>query len=681
MDRIHLSIDIETYCELDLSDVGVYAYASHPSFEILMAAVKYGADDPLIYDFTSPLELERFKHIVLPQLSDSGFHKYAFNATFELTCFEAYFDIELPTEQWTCTMVQCYVAGFPGSLDRAAKALNVAQKDSSGKNLINYFSKPCRPTVMNGGRTRNLWSHAPQKWEDFKYYCMQDTVSEYEVYQKVRRVDFDETERAMFVLDRKINKHGIKLDTDLVNGAVNIDIAVKERLRAAAIRLTGVENPNSLIQCKQWLSEQLGKDVTEFTEKSKKEMLRKGVPSTVATFINMSMQMSKTSVSKYTKMADMLCPDGRIRGILQFRGAARTARWAGRGVQVQNLTKHKTPAINALRDAIKTGDPDTVDLLFGEPLDYLSQAVRTAIVAEEGSRFIVADSSAIEARIIAWYCNCRWRLEVFATHGKIYEASAAKMFKVPIESITKDSPLRQKGKVAELALGFQGSVGAMLNMGALDGIIKPAVTPAEYEMLKTMDEDKLKDNALVISILKPIVDAWRAESPEVKQMWRDLEDAAMLCVKERRTVPTSYRGITFRFEMGAMTIELPSGRKLIYPRAHIANKVTEYGLKETVAFMAEDARKQWSKQHTYGGHLTENIVQATARDCLRDAMLALDSKGYEICMHVHDEIVAEMPYGKGTLAEMIQVMSKSPSWAKDLPMNAAGFESTFYMKD
>ena len=656
-----LNIDIETYCELDLRDVGVYRYAEHESFEILMLAYAVGDEPVKIIDFASAAEspeevkhhfrvVADFKHL----LTTHQVIKTAHNASFERTCMAKWFSLSMPPQQWRCTMVDSTRIGLPAALGQVAEVLKLdEQKDKAGTALINYFSKPCKPTQANGGRTRNLPHHDPEKWQQFLDYCKQDVEVERKIRRKIDSFPVPQTEQDLWTLDQLINDRGVQLDLSLMEGAVACDIEAKEKAMARAVELTGLSNPNSPTQLMQWLSEQ-GAELPNMQKATIDAFLEEYKTGPVHEALKLRQELSKSSIKKYGKMQSMVCSDGRVRGLFQFYGASKTGRWAGRGVQVQNLTKNKM-SLSRLTDArelIKQHDFDALDLLFSESQqDILSQLVRTCFVAKPGHKFIVSDFSAIEARVIAWFAGEQWRLRVFETHGKIYEASASQMFKVPIEEIGKGSPLRQKGKVAELALGYQGGPGALKAMGALD---------------MGLEEKELK----------PLVDAWRKANQNIVDFWYACNDAALTVVKD--SLPVTTHGVTFRKDKGFLLIDLPSGRSLSYAKPHIVegkfgDAVAHFGLGDT---------KQWERVESYGGKWVENIVQAVARDLLAVSMKRLERAGYPIVMHVHDEAVLEVPDTEEDALQIVEAMMGQPvSWAPGLPLEADGFETRFYKKD
>lgn len=650
-----MNIDIETYSSNDILKCGVYKYVEAKDFEILIIAYSIDGGSVSAIDMTmlDDTEFHAAYETFKIALFDPNVKKYAFNANFERTCLAKHFDVDMPPEEWSCTMVNATRLGLPSSLEKVGDALNLQnQKDRAGKNLIRYFSVPCKPTKVNGGRTRNLPQHDPVKWQQFIDYCIRDVEVEMSIATKIKDFPVTKEEQKYWNLDQRINDRGIKLSKELMVGANELDKMSKEDLLKQAIQITGLENPNSTSQLLKWLNEEQGLDIPNLQKKTVQDYL-KNATGKAKQMLEIRLQMSKTSVKKYNKMHDMMCADERVRGLFQFYGAS-TGRWAGRGVQLQNLTKHymSDVELDIARDFIKAQRFDDLSLLLAtHPQDLLSQLVRTTFVAKEGYILAVSDFSAIEARVIAWYAKEQWRLDVFNTHGKIYEASAAQMFGVPIESITKGDPLRQKGKVSELALGYQGGPGALKAMGALDMGIKE-------------------------SELQGLVDSWRKANPNIVNFWKACQDAAINTVRSRKTHYT--HGLRFYIKKGLLMIEIPSGRSLAYPKARISEN--DWGA-PVVEYMGLDINRKWAKLKTYGGKLVENIVQATARDLLAVSMLRLDNAGFNIVGHVHDEVIVEMPKNSNGLAKIEKIMSKPVKWAEGLNLNSDGFTSPFYMKD
>ena len=666
-----LRIDLETYSDVDLKKCGVHKYVESDNFEVLLFAYAFDDEPVKVIDFANG---EKIPHELFLKLYDPEVTKTAYNAAFEIACLNRILDANLEREQWRCTSVHALYLGLPGSLGEVGKVLGLEddkQKLASGWALIRYFCLPCKPTLKNGGRVRNLPPHDPDKWALFKEYCARDVESEREIATRIAKFPVPDKEWKLWHLDQRMMGIGIKVDRELVNAAIECDGIFKERMTTEAITLTGLDNPNSRDQLLKWLqTEEEDDTIVDLTKKSVPKVLESTDSATVRRVLELRQEMAKTSVSKYHAMARAMCDkDDSVKGLTQFYGANRTGRWAGRLVQVQNLPQNKLRDIDLARNLLKKRDYETLELLFGNVPDTLSQLIRTAFVAREGSRYIIVDFSAIEARVIAWMAWCQWRLDVFATHGKIYEASAEQMFNLPAGSVTKKSPYRQKGKISELALGYQGGAGALKTMGAL-------------EMGLTEDE------------LEPIKDAWRAANPEIVQLWYACERSAKDAVLGKKSVTLPLAGkrvaLVFAYESGFLTIQLPSKRKLFYvkPRIEAEDLVheTSAGGKFIAAragsltYEGQDQKtKQWTRLSTYGGKLVENITQAVARDCLAEAMLALDGAYYTQLATVHDEIIMEMR--GGTLKEAEEIMGRPIAWAPGLPLRGDGFETKYYMKE
>lgn len=645
-----LSIDIETFSSVDLTKCGVYKYTESEDFEILLFAYALADEDIKIIDLAQG---EKLPKEVIEAISSTNVIKSAFNAQFERVCLSRYFSMELPIEQWRCSMVHSLTLGLPGSLENVAKCLNLkTQKMDEGKNLIRYFSIPCKPNKSNGGRTRNLPSHNKEKWELFKEYCKRDVEVEREIRRKIENFNMTDIELRLWHLDQKINDCGVNVDMELVKNAIKCDEEYQRELMKEALNLTKLENPNSPTQLKNWL-ESRGLEVSSLSKANVEELLDKTKDSTVRRVLELRQEMSKTSVKKYDAMERAMCKAFKIRGLLQFYGAL-TGRWAGRLVQVHNLPRNNMEDLDLARQLLLNGDYETLEILFDSISDVLSQLIRTAFIPSFNSRFIIADFSAIEARVIAWLAGEKWRMDVFNSHGKIYEASASQMFKVPLEKIHKGSPLRQKGKIAELALGYGGSKGALISMGALN---------------MGLTEDELPE----------LVAAWRKSNPNIVKLWWDIENAAISAVKEMETVNMQY-GLKFSYRSGILFITLPSGRSLAYIRPRI--EIDERFGKDKLTYEGiEPNTRKWGRVDTYGGKLTENIIQAIARDCLAESMLSLDDRGYKIAFHVHDEVVLDVPNNFGSLEEVEDIMGMDISWAPGLPLRAEAFESNYYKKD
>lgn len=642
-----LAIDIETFSDVDLQKSGVYAYTASPHFQILLFAYAFDNDKVQIIDLASG---EKLSDEIITALTDENIIKTAFNAQFERTCLSKYLNKNLSPKSWQCTAVQSASLGLPLSLDGVAQVLGLTeQKMKEGKDLIRFFSIPCKPTKINGQRTRNFPHHALDKWKTFKTYCKRDVEVERAIRKKILKYPISDSEQEVYILDQQINDRGVLVDMEFVKKAIECDKLHKQDTFSQAQKLTGLENPNSVLQLKQWLLEN-GVEVESLSKKSVADLAKESYGE-IERLLNLRLQLAKTSIKKYEAIERAVCPDGRVRGLLQFYGANRTGRWAGRLVQVQNLPQNHLKDLTLARNLVKNGDFNTLELLFESVPNLLSELIRTAFIPKPNHRFVVADFSAIEARVIAWLAGEKWRMDVFATHGKIYEASASQMFKVPIEEITKTSLLRQKGKISELALGYGGAVGALTAMGALD------MGVAEEE-------------------LQGLVTAWRQANPNITRLWWNIDKAAIKAVKERTFVEVGK--IKIHYESGIMFITLPSGRKLSYIKPRI--EPNKFG-RDAITYEGIGVAKKWERIETYGPKLVENIVQATARDLLAEAMLRVNDKGYEIVMHVHDEIIVETNKGPEALKEVCDIMAISTAWAEGLSLRADGFECEYYKKD
>ena len=642
----NLSIDVETYSGADLSKCGVYKYSESPDFEVMLLSYSVDGSPVKTVDIASG---ERLPEEIIKALTDPAIMKWAFNAQFERVCLSRYLGQGLMPDSWRCTMVWSAYMGLPLSLEGAGAVLGLEkQKLKEGKELIRFFSVPCKPTQVNGGRSRNRPTDALEKWEQFKVYNARDVETELEIQKRLLNFPVPEDEWRNYVLDQTINDRGILLDGELVREAIRCDERARADLVTAMKKLTEVENPNSVAQMKAWLAEN-GLETDTLGKAAVKELL-KTAPEPLGQVLELRQSLAKSSVKKYTAMANAVCKDGRARGLLQFYGASRTGRWAGRLIQVQNLPQNHLPDLAQARSLVKSGNFAALEMLYDSVSTVLSELIRTAFVPRTSQQFLVADFSAIEARVIAWLAGEMWRNEVFASHGKIYEASASQMFHVPIEEITKGSSLRQKGKIAELALGYGGSVGALKAMGAIE------MGVAEEE-------------------LRPLVTAWRAANPNIVRLWWDVDKAAMTAVKDRTT--TSTHGICFTCKSGMIFVVLPSGRQLSYVKPRIGlNRFDS----ESVTYEGVGNTKKWERIETYGPKLVENIVQAISRDILCYAMRRLDSAGYPIVMSVHDEVVLEVA-SEDSLTTVCQLMAEIPSWAKGLILRADGFVCPFYKKD
>lgn len=650
-----LSIDIETYSSIDLTKCGVYRYVESPDFEILLFSYAYDDEPVQVVDL---IAFEDLPEQVLHDMTDPKVIKTAYNANFERVCIGKHFDIYCDPSQWQCTSVWALTLGLPGYLEGVAEVLKLeAQKDARCKNLIKYFSVPCKPTKANGGRTRNYPHHDPEKWEQYKAYNRQDVVVEREIRRKLSRFPLPDHEWRLWALDQRINDRGVRLDPVLFRQAIACDKQHEDRLVQEAQELTGLDNPNSLTQLKEWLANRGLETPNGLSKDHMPAMLEYAPDDEVRRVLELRQELSKTSVDKYNAMDRSMCVDERARGLLQFYRANRTGRWAGRLIQVHNLPQNKIEDLALARETLRIGDFEMVEMLFGPPPFVLSQLIRTAFIPSDGCRFIVSDFSAIEARIVAWLADEQWALDVFRGHGKIYEATAAQMFKVPFETIVKGHPnyeLRAKGKVATLACGYQGGPNALIAMGALRSGI---------------EEDELPG----------LVKQWRDANPNIRKLWYAAEDAAVTAVREKTTVKLAH-GVKYRYEAGVLFADLPSGRSLAYVNPRIKPDPS-FGKDGLVFDGMDQVKKKWMSHRTYGGRLVENLVQAIARDCLAVAMKRLAAEGYKIVMHVHDEVVLDVPIGAGSVEHVTAIMGQPIDWAPDLPLNAAGFETDFYCKD
>ena len=639
-----LSIDIESYSDVNLSKCGVYKYASSPAFEILLFGYAVDGGDVRVVDLACG---EQIPDEILSALSDASVTKWAFNAMFERVCLSNFLGEWLEPEGWRCTMVWAATLGLPLSLESAGVALGLEkQKLTEGKDLIRYFCVPCKPTKANGGRIRNRPEHDPEKWKRFKAYNLRDVETEMQIQERLSRFPVPDAIWEEYHLDQEINDRGIGVDMELVRQAIAIDSRSRERLTAAMRELTELENPNSVQQMKQWLADH-GLETDTLGKKAVAELI-KTAPEPLREVLSLRQQLAKSSVKKYTAMENVVCADSRAHGMFQFYGANRTGRFSGRLIQLQNLPQNHMPDLAQARALVRSGNYEALSLLYEDIPDTLSQLIRTAFVPQGGRKFIVADFSAIEARVIAWFAGERWRLKVFEDGGDIYCASASQMFHVPVEKHGVNGHLRQKGKIAELALGYGGSVGALKSMGAL-------------EMGLTEEE------------LQPLVDAWRTSNPMITQFWWDVDRAVKECVKMR--IPTETHGLRFDYQSAMLFITLPSGRRLAYVKPRIGEN--QFG-GESVTYMGVGSTKKWERLESYGPKFVENIVQGTARDILCYAMRTL--RNCAIVAHVHDEIIIEADR-RMSLSAVCEQMGRTPPWAKGLKLRADGYECEFYQKD
>lgn len=661
--RRELFIDIETYSDVDLTDCGVYRYVDTPAFEIMLFGYAYGDDDVEVVDLASGEELPSQ---VLKDLTDDSVLKLAHNANFERTCLAKFYDTAMPPSQWECTAVRSSSLGLPRSLAAVGEVLGLGEDEKKmaiGKRLVLYFAKPCKATKTNGNRTRNLPAHDPDKWALYKEYNRQDVVTERAIYRRLEVYPKTiQSEQRLWQLDQLMNEGGVLIDTDLVGSVLGYADEHKRQQTERAMQLSGIDNPNSLPQIRRWLASK-GIDPESLDKEGVKNLLTElkatGEHKDVIEFLQIRQELGKTSVTKYDAIDRALCSDNRIRGMLQFYGANRTGRWAGRLVQLQNLPQNKFKNLDLVRELVKAGEWELIDLLYPSLMDIFSQLIRTCFIAAENKTFAVADYSAIEARVIAWLSGETWRLDVFKTHGKIYEASYATAFKVPIESVTKGSPERKKGKIMELALGYGGGINALKAFGA--------------------DEMGLTDDEL-----DHLVKSWRGANKHITKFWTSVENAAKEAIlnpgSSIRITPD--RGLVFKLIGSILFIKLPSGRAIAYQDAKVVdiwNGHTEIKYKGT-----NQKTQKWEEVSTYGGKLAENITQATARDCLGAAMLELDSNGYRVQFHVHDEVIVEVDQAnEGIHLDRIKgIMAlKDTAWVKGLPLTADGYTTTYYRKD
>lgn len=653
-----MGVDIETYSSVDLAGSGVYAYTEAPDFDILLIGYKFDDEaevhviDTLAVDRDFDPELYEFREA----LTDPDIIKTAFNANFERTCLAKWTGAAMPPEEWRCTMIKALTLGLPGNLADVGIAMGLPEeklKDPQGKALIQFFSKPCKPTRTNGQRTRNLPAHDPAKWKLFIEYNRQDVVTEQEILRQLDIYKTPESEQQLWALDQHMNDNGVKLDIPMVEKIVEYDTQRRQELQEEAKVLTGLANPNSLAQLKKWLSKQ-GVTMTSVTKDTIAATLQTDIPDSVRRMLEIRTALGKTSVAKYSTMLTAVCQEHRLRGILQFYGANRSGRWAGRLVQTHNLAKNSLPDLDLARELAAAGDFDTLATLFGETAFVFSELIRTAFIPSDGCRFVVSDFAAIEARVLAWIAGEEWTLEAFRQGKDIYCETASMMYRVPVEKHGQNSHLRQKGKVAVLACGYQGGVGAM----------------------KRMD----KGGSIPEDELQSVVDQWREANPKVVKLWRTCELAAKTAIQEHRTVRLAH-GIAFSYINRNLFIQLPSGRKLCYWDTRL--KQDDYTGRLSITYMGVNQEtKQWGETETYGGKLVENIVQATARDCLAVAMTRVSALGYKIVMHVHDEMIVDVPNTDTEAPGRINAIMAQPiDWAEGLPLKGDTYETPFYKKD
>lgn len=654
----HLSIDIETKSSVDIGKAGLYRYAQSDDFEILLFAYGYGDESVQIVDLAQG---EKIPDKIVEDLRNPQIVKHAYNAAFEWYCLNIA-GYKTPLCQWKCTMIHGLYCGYTAGLDATGKAIGLPQdkrKLATGKALIRYFCVPCKPTKNNGRRTWNLPKHAPEKWELFKEYCKQDVVTESAILKRLEAFPVPEEEEKLWQMDIRMNAFGVKVDTALISGALQINDHSTELLENEARAITGLQNPNSSVQLLDWIHNN-GVEMDNLQKVTVTEKLSNDLPNDVRRALEVRQQLGKTSIKKYVAMDTAKGKDDRVRGLTQYYGANRTGRWAGRLVQMQNLPRNYIKTLDYARKLVKDRNYGGIKLLYGNVPDTLSQLIRTAFIPSEGNKFVVADFSAIEARVIAWLAGETWVNDVFATHGKIYEATASQMFHVPIEKIAKGNPeyaLRQKGKVATLALGYQGGANALIAMGALN---------------MGLSEEELPD----------IVHRWRNANPRIRDLWYAVEEAALLVMQTAQ--PQAIYNLIFNLEsdivygQNFLTVQLPSGRKLYYPRPFL--KENQFGKMAIHYYTVGQQTRKWEVTSTYGGKMTENIVQAIARDCLAETLRRIDAKGLQVVFHVHDEVIIDAPM-ETTVDEICDLMAEPIPWAPGLILKGAGFESNYYMKD
>lgn len=662
---IHLSIDLETYSDVNLKKAGLYRYVQSPAFEILLFAYSFDGAPTQVIDMAQGEEIPME---VIHALTDPQCLKHAYNAAFEWYCLSKYMGAQLPPAQWRDTMLHGLYAGYTAGLDATGRALGIPedkQKLTTGKALIRYFCVPCKPTKANGGRTRNYPHHDPEKWELFKTYNGQDVVAEMEIERRLSVFPVPDFVQKQWETDLLINARGVAVDMDFCEGALELGETIRAQLTDEAVQLSGLQNPNSVKQLARWLSAETGDDITTLRKETIKELLGRDNADHVQRMLEIRQELGKTSTKKYDAIEAAVCDDRRVRGLLQFYGANRTGRWAGRLVQVQNLPRTYTEPLEFARELVKGRKLDALRTVYGSPNDTLSQLIRTAFVAAPRNVLIDADFSAIEARVISWLADEEWRLEVFRTHGKIYEASASQMFGVPLERIKKGNPeysLRQRGKVAELALGYQGGVPAMRQMDT-------------GKLLADLPDEEIKD----------IVDKWRNTNPKIRNLWYSFNDAAIRVIQNGGSLRV--RCCTFARECDCirgttcMTISLPSGRKLYYVEPAVGEN--RWG-GPSITYMGVNDKNKWGRIETYGGKLVENVVQAIARDCLAQAIEHLEAAGLPVVFHIHDEVVidtAAFDTNDAMLDKVVKIMSTPIPWAEGLPLGADGWVGAFFKKD
>lgn len=651
-----LLMDFETFGTVDIGKCGSYRYMDDPSFEPLLLSYAMNDDPVKLVDFTHD---EDWPEEFLAALHDPAITKIAWNCAFERNVIYTALGEYTPPEQWLDVMHVAAQCGLPMSLDAAGKALGLPEEQAKmkeGKTLIRYFCCPCKPTKTNGGRERNFPEHAPERWKTFCDYCIRDTEAERTIFHMLEQWLPNEDERRFWALDQRINERGVRIDRQLAINAVAMDERYKEELTAKAVALTGLENPKSVSQVKNWLADQEGKSFPSLNKKVIADVVSQLQSEDAREFMALRGELSKSSTAKYQAMLRSMCSDGHSKGCFQFYGANRTGRFAGRLVQFQNMSKNYSPSLAGMRELVRGGHYSALNALYDSVSGVLSELVRTAIIPEEGQRIVVADFSAIEARVTAWFAGEEWRLQTFRNGGDIYCASASQMFHVPVVKHGINGELRQKGKVAELALGYGGGVNALKAFGA--------------DKMGMSDEE-----------MQETVDLWRESSPKIVELWRALEKAAIRCVVRRAPAVSTIGNVRFDFESGILWMTLPSGRRLAYYGAKYEETKFHPDRKSLTYMGVNQMTKRWERVETWGGKITENLVQATARDVLREAMFSLTEKGWDIRAHVHDECICTEPIGGKTVEQMCEAMCPDIPWAKGLPLNADGYDGPYYFKD
>ena len=660
-------VDIETYSEVDIKTCGLYRYATDPSFEILLIA--WAVDEGNGFGETQCCDLatgDPFPAELLEAFQSGTVRLIAHNASFERVCFSVHLQRHFPgqylqpgtflsPDNWLCTMVMAGSLTLPLALKDVGEVLKTAQqKDKEGERLIKLFSMPCKPTKSNGYRTRNLPQHYPADWAKFKGYCIQDVNTEIDIYKRLKRFPMPDREWHHYRVNERVNDRGVKIDTELVQQAIACDLMLSDAMTKKAYELTGLENPNSVSQLKSWLDERgipmdsLGKkDVAQMIG----ELDKNGVDEEAMDMLKLRLQMAKSSVKKYQAAERCVCPDGRARGLFQFYGASRTGRYSGRNIQLQNLPQNHISTLEQARDLVKMGCFDMVESIYGNTPDILSQLIRTMLIAKPGHKFIVADFSAIEARVLAWLAGEECRMEAFKNGEDIYCASASQMFGVPVVKHGINGELRQKGKVAELACGYGGAAGALISMGALD---------------MGLSEEELPD----------LIDDWRNSNPKIVQFWWDIEKAAIESIKDHKDRQVGRIGVSF--SNNTLWLQLPSGRRLAYIKPKL--QPNRFG-RLSITYEGLGQNNKWCRIETYSGKLVENITQATARDLLAEAMWRIEKAGLEIVGHVHDEVILEIPEDGVTIEDVCQIMNQNPKWADGICLSSAGYSGSYYFKD